>query len=163
MQFNREFFQFRASARMKAPDDRILVLLGQPIESRNDPHQTLWNIHILSAVSGDQEKLSLSDPQSIQYITAVDVALVMRQDFEDRVAGDKDPFIADAFVEQVHTTALDIRQQPGTRMIDDLPVPFLRHPEIETTIAGLHVKDRYAFLLGHKRGQSAVGIAQDQA
>src|SRR2546426_5108196 len=161
MQLDREFFQFRASARMKAPDDRILVLLGQPIERGHDPNQTLWDIHILGAVGGDQEKLSLSDPQSIQDITAVDIGLVMLQNFENRIAGDKDSLVVDPFAEQVHAATLDIRQQPGTRMIDDLPIPLLGYPEVKTTIAGLHVKDRYAFLLGHNRGQSAVGIAQD--
>src|SRR5437867_13192488 len=118
MQLDREFFQFRASARMKAPDDRILVLLGQPIERGHNPNQTLWDIHILGAVGGDQEKLSLSDPQSIQDITAVNIGLIILQDFENRIAGDKDSLIADPFAEQIHATALDIWQQPGTCMID---------------------------------------------
>src|SRR2546428_12284151 len=77
MQLNREFFQFRASARVKAPDHRIVGFPSQPIESGHDSQQTLRHIHIFCTVSCDQEKLSLSDPQSIQHITGQDVSPVM--------------------------------------------------------------------------------------
>ena len=59
-----------------------------------------------------QEKLAFLDAQPTQDATAVNLGLVVFQDFEDRVAGDKYSCSVDSFLQQVEPTILHIGKQP---------------------------------------------------
>ena len=47
-------------------------------------------------------------------------------------------------------------------MIDDAPVDFFGHAQIEAAIACFHMENRYLAAFGGDGGQTAVGVAQDE-
>ena len=87
----------------------------------------------------------------------------MFQHLKDWIASNENALVVNAFVEQIHSAARRVRQQPRADMVNDFTIALLRHFTIETPIPCFHMKNRHIHLLGHDRRQSAIGIPEDQA
>jgi len=78
----------------------------------------------------------------------------------DRVADDIDPVALDTLTHEVLHAPLGVGHQDATGMVDDPSIDLLRHPVVETTIAGLEMEYRNAATCCRDRGEARIRVAE---
>src|SRR5207245_829124 len=80
----------------------------------------------------------------------------------DRIADHVDPLAFDPFPDEITIASMRIGKQHCARVVNDTPVNLLWHSVVETTVAGLHVEDRYGHPFSENRNQAAIRVAEYQ-
>jgi hypothetical protein len=86
---------------------------------------------------------------------------VIIQNFEHGGAGEVDASMRESFGDEMTTGMLGVDKIEVGNVINDPPVDLLRDVEVETAIAGLHMKDWNMKPLGYIGGKAGVGVAED--
>src|SRR5688572_10105501 len=131
------------------------------VDHSNEPSKRSVAVDVLLSMRADNEVLLPLQLQPRENIRGFDLWAIVAENFEHRTTGLDHEIRRESLPQQVFSRNRAVREIHIGSMIDDPTIGLFRHSLIETTIAGLHVKNGALAPLRRNDRKAAVDIPQD--